>query len=131
MYADKLAPSHSAAPAGGSDTSLSKPGTHRRRGDGHAEALQLANDAQIAPPRILPREAKDRLANLTSNRRPTDSTGVGPTLRHQAPMPSQQRRRRDDEGPPLCPRQELARRREKLRSSATDQCLPGGSPGTG
>ena len=67
----------------------------------------------MAPPRIASREPNDQRSNLTPNRRAAGSTRVRPTLRHQTPVPSQQRRRRDDEGPPACPRQQSAGRGEQ------------------
>jgi hypothetical protein len=46
--------------------------------------------------------------NVTPNRRPTGSARERPPLRHQASVPPEQRCRCDDEGRPLCPRQESA-----------------------
>src|SRR5262245_38881779 len=58
----------------------------RRNGD--AQPLQFANDAQIAPPRVLARQPQNQLANLPPQALSTGSPAVRPTLHHQAAMPT-------------------------------------------
>src|SRR5207244_7328433 len=113
MRTPELAPGHPSARAGGSETHGPQPVAHRCRRDRHAEAFQFADDALVPPPRVVSRETDDQLADLTADWTPPDSMRVPPTLRHQAPMPTKQRRGRDDEGSPAYPRQEPTRRREE------------------
>ena len=81
---------------------------HGRRRHRDAKTLQLADNPWIAPPRVFSGEPQYELSNLTPHRRPPDGTRVRPPLGDQAPMPAQQRRRRDDEGPPTYARHQPA-----------------------
>jgi hypothetical protein len=47
--------------------------------------------SRVAPPPVVSRETQDQRADLPTNRRPPGSPRVRPSLRHQAPMPAQQR----------------------------------------
>jgi hypothetical protein len=64
-------------------------------------------------PGVVSRETDEQRADLMADWTPPDSMRVHPTRRHQAPMPTKQRRGRDDEGSPAFPRQEPTRRREE------------------
>ena len=63
--------------------------------------------------------------------RPARRTFVRPSLRHQAPMPAQQRRRRHDEGWPACAREEPAGRREEEPVGPRQRRTAGSSPQDG
>ena len=81
---------------------------HRRGRDRNAQPAQLADDALVAPARILAGQAQHQLSDLAADRRPTDATGIGPAAAHQPPMPAKQRRRCDDKRPPARSRQQPA-----------------------
>ena len=77
---------------------------HARRRDGDAELPQLADDAEIAPPRILPRETKDDGHDLGIERIGSDRlrSREGPISANELTVPAHKRCRRDEEsGPPL------------------------------
>ena len=59
---------------------------HRRRRDRHAKALQFANNALIAPPRVVSRQTEGQRSDLSADRRTTSPMSVGPPLPDQAPM---------------------------------------------
>src|SRR5262245_20794212 len=82
---------------------------HRGRRHDHTEAFQFAHDTLIAPARVFACESNDQHSNLTVDRRATGSSSVGPAFRHQTPMPSQKRRRRDKKRRPFDPRQHPSR----------------------
>jgi hypothetical protein len=67
----------------------------------NAKPQQLAVDALVAPPRVLAGKPHDQPLHLVSDRRPSLAGGrVGPAPGHHAPMPAQQRLRRDQEHRP-------------------------------
>src|SRR4029450_4402856 len=76
VRSQELAPSHSTARADGSETRCAKPCAHRRRRHRDPKAFQLANEAWIAPPRIVSREAQDQFSDLTADRWATRWTRV-------------------------------------------------------
>jgi hypothetical protein len=57
----------------------------------------LADDPLVAPARILARQAKNQLTDLAADRGPADSTRVRPAARDETAVPTQQRRRRNEE----------------------------------
>ena len=82
----------------------SKHVAHGCRRDNDAELLQLADDAEIAPARILSRETKDERDDLGVERVRSDlvRTRERPVPANEFTVPAQQRRWRDEEGgPPL------------------------------
>jgi len=91
---------------------------HCAPGDANAEVAELANDPQVAPPRILARQPHDDLPDLIADGR-TTQLGIGPPATHQIAMPTQDRRRRNHERRPSNsgkqPRQQ--RRRMSARPS--------------
>jgi hypothetical protein len=56
-----------------------------------AEAFQLAHNALIAPPRILPCQANDQRSTLFGDLRTTRSSRIGPAPRHRPAVPAQER----------------------------------------
>ena len=58
--------------------------------DGDAEPGQLALDAQVAPPRVLARQAQDEGPDLgVDGRTAWTPMGIGPAAGNQLPMPAQ------------------------------------------
>src|SRR5918996_3959365 len=113
VCAYEVTPRHPTALAGRPDPRASQHLANRRRRDGDAEPLQLADDPLISPPWILSRETHDEVADFASNARSASAASVRPSPGHEPPMPAEQRRWRDDERPPLRTRQEPARRGPK------------------
>jgi hypothetical protein len=74
----------------------------------NAEPAQLADDALVAPARILARESQDQLSDLAADRWPTNLTRICPAPRDQPAVPAKQCRWRDDKGPPARSRQQPA-----------------------
>ena len=66
-----------------------------RRND-DAETLQFAHDSLITPARVLACQPDDHRSDLTADRRPPCTSWVRPSFRrHEAPVPLQQSRRRN------------------------------------
>jgi hypothetical protein len=89
----------------------------------HAAAAPLNEEQHIPPlqPDRLNREEVDR--EQAASMDPNES--IGPPLRHQLSMPSQQRFGRHNEGSPVLSRQEPARRRQKQRIDRSHRRAPG------
>ena len=96
----------------------------RRRSDPDAQLAELALDAHTAPAAVLSTEADDQLdqlpvhgwaarASLPSPRSPLAPSGLS--------VPTEQRRRRDEEGSPPFPRKEPA---EGGQEGAVDWAVP-------
>src|ERR1035438_5437067 len=67
----------------------------------HAALAKLTLDAPVAPPRVLPGQARDERSHLFVDGRATQrAMGVRPPSRHQPPVPGQQGCRRHAEGSP-------------------------------
>jgi hypothetical protein len=75
LTADELAPGTPVPGASRSEPGGGEDPTDSRRGDPDAETLELSGDPLVAPPRVLPREPHDQLANLPADRR---APGVAP-----------------------------------------------------
>jgi hypothetical protein len=108
LRAEELAPGEPGALPGRSETSLAKQLAHSRGRHSESEPTKLAGDPLVAPARVLTREAQNQLTDLAADRRPTNSTVIGPPPRHQPAVPAKQRRRRDDKRPPAGSRKQLA-----------------------
>src|SRR5215207_11763500 len=67
----------------------------------NTEALQLADDALIAPARVLMCQPNNQNPNVTADPRATRASDVGPPVRHQAAVPVQQRGRRNEKRGPF------------------------------
>ena len=127
MRSYEFAPGDAAPSADGPEATCPQPCTHGGRRHRNAKPLELADDTLISPPRVFSRQTQDQVSNLPPDPWPARTTRIGPTLRHQAPMPAQQRCRGDDEGSPTRPRQELARRRQEHAVDGRHRrtaCLP-------
>ena len=75
-------------------------------GHGHAKFLQLADDAPVAPARVLPRQTADELDRLTRQGWPTGaSVREGPLSPQETVVPVEDRSWRDEERPPSLTRQ--------------------------
>src|SRR5262249_56192960 len=101
---DELAPTDRDAGSGGWHARLAQDLGHARCGDAHADSGELADDAAIAPSRILTREPQYQLPDLARNRgsaRP--ASGVRPPFPHKCAMPTKQRVRANEERRPTRP----------------------------
>src|ERR1019366_2460590 len=82
--------------------------------DHDAELLQLTDDPEIAPARVLERETKDECDDLSIERVGRDVLGrrVGPVSANELPVPPHQRCGRNEEGGPRLARKESRERRQ-------------------
>src|SRR5207244_668944 len=64
---------------------------HGRRGDGDAEPGEFSVDAAISPRRVLRSETEDRPTGLDRGGGPAGPMRVGPAVRDEASMPTQDR----------------------------------------
>jgi hypothetical protein len=79
-----------------------------------AELQQFAPDPLAAPPGILPPQPSDELHRLWIEQRPAGYPApIRPLATDELPVPLEQCPRGHDEGPPLLPRQDPARRGEQ------------------
>jgi len=72
---------------------------------------QLADDAQVAPPWVLGRQAEHDLAGLVGDGRAAQ-LGVGPAATHQIAMPTQDRGRGDHKRRPSNPGKQTRQQRQ-------------------
>jgi hypothetical protein len=87
---------------------------HRGLRDREAELLEFADDAPVAPARILARQPQDQRDEFgLKPGPPRASAQIGPTAPDQAPVPAHQRLRRDRERRPTPARKRSAQRREQ------------------
>src|SRR5260370_11637797 len=75
----------------------------RSRADAVPEAEELALDAPVSPPRVLPDQLLDQLTDLLRDRRASGGVWVGPLVLYQAPVPGEQGAGRDDPVRPTGP----------------------------
>src|ERR1039458_2910336 len=82
--------------------------------DHDAELLQLTDDPEIAPARVLARETKDECDDLSIERVGRDVLGrrVGPVSGNELPVPPHQRDGPNEEGGPRLARKESRERRQ-------------------
>src|ERR1019366_9375770 len=87
---------------------------HAGRRDHDAELPQLTDDAEIAPPRVLPRETKDDGHDIGIERFRSDRlrTREGPVPTNEVTVPAHERCRRDEEGGPSLTRKKPCKRRQ-------------------
>src|SRR5215211_5137761 len=71
-------------------------------------ALQLADDALIAPPRILAGKPHDQSSNVRRDRWSTGRAPIGPAFGDQEAVPTEERRWRDHKRRPADARQQPA-----------------------
>jgi hypothetical protein len=93
----------------------SEQGPNRRRACPEAELAKLALDPHAAPAGVLPGQPDDERTDLGIDRRPARVTGpaIDPLPAYELAVPSEQRRRGDEEGGPSITRDRPARRREQ------------------
>ena len=96
-----------------------------RLGGGNAKLRQLAQNSEVAPARILPRQADDEVDYfLGQGRTAVVSMGIGPSSSYKGMVPAKDRRRRDEERrPPLT--------RDEASEGADDRSIGPGEAGTG
>src|SRR5205823_15116249 len=85
---------------------------HGRRGDGDAEPGEFAVDTAVAPSRVLRSETDDRCACFGDGRWPAGPLGIGPVLRDEPAMPTQDRVRSDEEDRPAVTAEHASERGE-------------------
>ncbi len=110
----ELSPRRSDPPRRRSQAALAKHVGDRRGGDRDTEIEQLAFDPHVAPPGVLPSQAKDQFAKRRIDRgtpRPPASSSVLPSLELASPAP--ERLGHDREGRPPLPGKEPARSGEE------------------
>ena len=99
----ELAPGRTRASRRGRETMAVKNGGDARLGDCDAKLLELTHDAEVAPARVLPCQAKDQVDGLLDQGRTArPPTGVSPVPTNEGSMPAKDRLGRDEEAcPPL------------------------------
>src|SRR5713226_6227461 len=90
LRSQELAPRGSPTFASRPKLSLAQHLANSCRRDDDPEAFQLADETLVPPARILPRKAKDQLANVAPKRWAPRSALVTPAPCDESPMPAQQ-----------------------------------------
>ena len=85
------------------EAALAKHRGDRRGGDIDPELQEFASDPEVAPPRVLPPEAKDQTLDRGIERRTTRSPGPATTPPQEVSVPPGERVRADEEAPPPVP----------------------------
>ena len=83
---------------------------HVNRADAMAEAEELALDAPVPPPWVLPGQPPDQLTDFLRDGRTPSGIRVGPLILDQAPVPGQQRAGCHDPVQPQVPGQQPRQR---------------------
>jgi hypothetical protein len=97
----KLAPGWTRSSGSRWETMTAQHCRNARLRHGDTELLELADDPEVAPPGVLPRQAADQLHGLVGQGWTTWlAVRVSPALLHQRPVPAEDRLRRDEERPP-------------------------------
>src|SRR6266540_4414463 len=98
LLAEELPPARAQAPRRGSKTIGKQDAPDRAWRRTQAQLQQLASDPRVAPARVLPREAHDKLADVIIDRRTAGaSTRLRPLTTHELAMPAQKGLWRDDQ----------------------------------
>ncbi len=106
---EELGPGRALSPGCRWETVAAQHGRDARLRYADAELLQLADDAQIAPPGVVSSQAADQLLGLFRKGRTTwSAVRVCPALLDQRAMPAQDRLWADEERPPALPRYEAS-----------------------
>src|ERR1035437_8159381 len=102
---EELGPRWALSPGCRWETVAAQHGRDARRRHADAELLQLADDAEITPPGVLPSQVADQIHGLFGKTRTTwSAVRVGPALLDQRAVPSQDRLWADEERSPALPR---------------------------
>src|ERR1035441_1713189 len=97
----ELGPRWALSPGCRWETVAAQHGRDARHRHADAELLQLADDAEITPPGVLPSQAADQIHGLFGKTRTTwSAVRVGPALLDQRAVPSQDRLWADEERSP-------------------------------
>ena len=125
LCAKELPPRRSRSARRRFEAMSSKHVAHARRRENDAELPQLADDAEIASARVLPREPKDECDDLDIEPVRSDlvRTRESPMLANELTVPAQQCCWSDEEGGPTFAREESRERRQH-------GAISGGEPGT-
>jgi hypothetical protein len=106
---EELAPGRTRSSGSRRETVPAQDRSDARLRHADAELLQLADDAEVAPPGILPGQAQDQLDGLVGKGRTTFSTmGVGPAPANKRAVPAKDRLRCDEERTPALARYETS-----------------------
>src|ERR1035437_9509685 len=99
---EELGPRWALSPGCRWETVVAQHGRDARLRHADAELLQLADDAEITPPGVLPSQAADQLHGLFGKARTTwSAVRVGPALLDQRAVPAQDRLWADEERSPV------------------------------
>src|SRR5450759_2052888 len=99
---EELGPGWALSPGCRWETVAAQHGRDARLRHADAELLQLADDAEITPPGVLPSQAADQLHGLFGKTRTTwSAVRVGPALLDQRAVPAQDRLWADEERSPV------------------------------
>ena len=100
---EELAPGGARPPRRGREAMAAKNSGDAGLGDGDAELLELTDDAEVAPARVLPCQADDQLDCLFGQGRAAVALmGISPSSSYEGTMPAKDCLGRDEEGcPPL------------------------------
>src|SRR5665811_647650 len=99
---EELGPRWALSPGCRWETVAAQHGRDARLRHADAELLQLADDAEITPPGVLPSQAADQLHGLFGKTRTTwSAVRVGPALLDQPAVPAQDRLWADEERSPV------------------------------
>jgi hypothetical protein len=122
---EKLAPGGTRAPRRRRESVSAKDGCDAALGDDQPELLELADDAEIAPTRVLPSQTNDQFdRRVGQGRAAWPTVGVGPMFPHEGLMPANDRLRSDQEACPPSTRNEP-------RENTDDCSIRPGKAGTG
>src|ERR1019366_10311592 len=110
LASDELAPRRPRALTGRPDPGADHDLADARRGDLDRETKQLAGDPPLPPPRVLPSEPHDQLANLQADPGTTATPPrIRPATSNEPAVPGQQRFRGDEQRAPPRPGEQPAR----------------------
>jgi hypothetical protein len=113
LLAEELPPAHACPSRRWLDSVSVENVPDAARRQRNAKPHQLAVDPLVAPIRVLRRQTKNELPRLRRGRRPARvSRRIGPAAADEFPMPTQKRRRLDQQRPPTRSRQHLPERRQ-------------------
>jgi hypothetical protein len=123
LLAEEFAPARSRAPRRGPKTAGEQDAPDRARRHAQAELQQLAGDPRVAPARVLPCEAHDKLTDaIIDGRTAGASTRLRPLAADELPVPAQERLWRHDQAASALPRQDS---RQRGKEGAIGRPQPG------
>ena len=106
---EELAPGRTRSSGSRRETVPAQDRSDARLRHADADSLELADDAEVAPPGVLPGQAQDQLDGLVGKGRTTWSTmGVGPAPANKRAVPAEDRLWPDEERTPVLARYETS-----------------------